>query len=187
MKPKRIQRKRARGWKMPPNTIYVGRPTIWGNPFRITNGDCDHPDCGPRSHPALKAEDVVEAYRRYLPGLLQAQPGISLEQLRGKNLACWCPLDQPCHADVLLEIANRAQAGFVAEHVECSGNIKETQMNERNFTVIAIGKNGKTFNLGTHSAEKPIEAIRKAREKNETLAMKAVGEIKSFEVQEDFL
>jgi hypothetical protein len=30
-----------------------------------------------------------------------------MADLRGKNLACWCPLDQPCHADVLLEIANR--------------------------------------------------------------------------------
>ena len=58
---------------------------------------------------------------------------------------------------------------------------------ERNFTVIAIGKNGKAFNLGTHSASKPAEAIVKAREKNELLALKAIGEIKSFEVEEDFL
>ena len=105
--PKRIQRSRAKGWRMPPNTVYVGRPTIWGNPFRVSNGDCDHPDCGPRSHSPITAWQAVTAYRGYLPGLLKAQPNISTEMLRGKDLACWCPLDKPCHADVLLEIANR--------------------------------------------------------------------------------
>jgi len=104
--PKRIQRKRTKGWKMPTNAVYVGRPTIWGNPFRISNGDCDHPDCGPKSHTPLTAQEVVEAYQRYLPGLLKVQPAGLIDRLRGKDLACWCALDQPCHADVLLEIAN---------------------------------------------------------------------------------
>ena len=84
--PHRIQRKRTRGWKMPANTVYVGRPTIWGNPFRVSNGDCDHPDCGPKSHPPLTAQQVVEAYRRYLPGLLKVQPANLIERLRGKDL-----------------------------------------------------------------------------------------------------
>jgi hypothetical protein len=106
---KRIQRKRERGWKMPRNAVYVGRPTIWGNPFRPHNGDCDHPDCGPKSHPPLTRQGAVDAYRRYLPGLLAVQPTGLIESLRGKDLACWCPLDQPCHADVLLEIANRGE------------------------------------------------------------------------------
>ena len=35
MTPIRIQRKRTKGWRMPPNTVYVGRPTIWGNPFPV--------------------------------------------------------------------------------------------------------------------------------------------------------
>ena len=104
--PKRIQRQRTRGWKMPPNTVYVGRPTIWGNPFRVSNGDCDHPDCGPKSHPPLTRQAIVEAYKNYLPGLLKVQPRHLIDRLRGKDLACWCPLDQPCHADVLLEVAN---------------------------------------------------------------------------------
>jgi len=34
-KPKRIQRSRAKGWKMPANAIYVGRPTVWGNPYVV--------------------------------------------------------------------------------------------------------------------------------------------------------
>jgi hypothetical protein len=105
-RPKRIQRKRTKGWKMPPNTVFVGRPSAWGNPFKINNGDCDHPDCGPTSHPPLTRQGAIEAYRRYLPGLLRVQGHGLLATLRGKNLACWCPLDQPCHADVLLEIAN---------------------------------------------------------------------------------
>lgn len=104
--PHRIQRKRVRGWKMPLNTVYVGRPTIWGNPFIPHNGDCSHPDCGPNSHPPLTRQGAVDAYRIYLPGLLAAQDKRLIETLRGKNLACWCPLDVPCHADVLLEVAN---------------------------------------------------------------------------------
>ena len=49
---------------------------------------------------------AIDRYRDYLDGLLEAQPTGLIERLRGKNLACFCPLDQPCHADVLLEIAN---------------------------------------------------------------------------------
>lgn len=111
-KPKRIQRKRTRGWKMPPNTIYVGRRSVWGNPFRVSNGDCDHPECGPASHPPLTAQMAVDSFRMNLPGIIRVLSrqkrfnGDPLAMLRGKNLACWCPLDQPCHADVLLEIAN---------------------------------------------------------------------------------
>ena len=53
-KPKRIQRSRAKGWKMPANTIYVGRPTVWGNPYvvgsKLMNGE------------TLTAEKAVELY-----------------------------------------------------------------------------------------------------------------------------
>lgn len=99
--PVRVQRKRTKGWKMPPNTVYVGRPTIWGNPFPVQDGLL-----GP-SISLMNRQDVVDEYRKYLPGLLAAQPRELIESIRGKNLACWCPLDQPCHADVLLEIANK--------------------------------------------------------------------------------
>lgn len=90
--PIRIQRQRTKGWRMPAGAIYVGRPTKWGNNFRA--GECGG------------AEFAVVAYRVALktkPDLLRA----AQSELRGKNLACWCPLDQPCHADVLLELANR--------------------------------------------------------------------------------
>ena len=88
--PKRIQRKRTKGWKMPPNTVYVGRPTKWGNPYKIEK---------------YGLELALRNYRRRMEGIRQIA-GLDFEQLRGKDLACWCPLDQPCHADVLLEIAN---------------------------------------------------------------------------------
>jgi hypothetical protein len=90
---------------MPEGAVYVGRPTKYGNPFRATSGDCNHPDCGPRAHPPITASQAVAAYRVWLHGMLQRVPEFT-DRLTGKDLACFCPLDQPCHADVLLEIAN---------------------------------------------------------------------------------
>jgi hypothetical protein len=86
---KRIQRKRTKGWKMPENTVYVGRPTKYGNPYRI--GDM-----------GLTRETVVEMYEGYLNRVLVNNPKF-LDELQGKDLACWCPLDKPCHADVILK------------------------------------------------------------------------------------
>jgi hypothetical protein len=92
---KRIQRKRTKGFRMPPNTVYVGRPTIWGNPLKIyevNNG-------------GLKAsrKEVVEGYRHLLEGMGESELREFLKPLRGKNLACWCKLSQECHADILIE------------------------------------------------------------------------------------
>jgi hypothetical protein len=85
--PERIQLKRTKGWKLPPNTVKVDRTTRWGNPYKI--GTCLIPD----------AQAAVEAFEANLPlG--------DFFQLRGKNLACWCKPGTPCHADVLLRVAN---------------------------------------------------------------------------------
>lgn len=92
--PVRIQRKRTKGWRMPPNTIYVGRPTKWGNPFKPTGPDY-----------TVAVVDALEKYKAYLaqkPNLITA----ARRELCGKDLGCWCRLDQPCHADILLKIAN---------------------------------------------------------------------------------
>lgn len=101
--PKRIQRKRTKGWKMPPNTVYVGRPTKWGNPYFIVSAT------GDEEHKRQERINAVENYRTWVYACNARStldiPRIRAE-LRGKDLACWCPLDQPCHADVLLEIAN---------------------------------------------------------------------------------
>jgi hypothetical protein len=94
--PKRIQRKRTKGWKMPENAVYVGRPTLFGNMFTI---------CGNET-----AQDVVDMYRAFVMANRRPENGPTVgdinRELRGKDLACWCPLDKPCHADVLLELAN---------------------------------------------------------------------------------
>ena len=95
-KPKRIQRRRSKGWRMPPGAVYVGRPTQFGNPLKVLG---------------LSQKEAVEEYRALINqgvcyrGLFVCHDVIRRE-LRGKDLACWCPLDQPCHADVLLEVAN---------------------------------------------------------------------------------
>lgn len=103
-RPIRIQRQRTKGWRMPPNTVYVGRPTKWGNPFRLGQPGPD--DC----MVCANRQEAVDNYRSELllfdGGFLGIIEEDVVDELRGKNLACWCPLDQPCHADVLLEIAN---------------------------------------------------------------------------------
>lgn len=113
--PKRIQRKRTKGWKMPEGAVYVGRPTRWGNPFRVGNLGPD--DC-------MTCADASEAVAKYRSELTTFGDAINFtgctpdeirQELRGKDLACWCQLDQPCHADVLLELANGPVRGEEAE------------------------------------------------------------------------
>ena len=70
--------------------VYVGRPSKWGNPFRMGVD-------GTR-------EEVIEKYREWL--LVNERLMADLDELRGKDLACWCA-PKPCHADVLLELSNR--------------------------------------------------------------------------------
>mgnify|MGYP003430463124 CR=1 FL=1 len=96
--PKRIQMRRTKGWRKPEGAIYVGRPSKWGNMFRI--GEDHSYYAGPIATKATAAQSA-ELYGRFL-----VADGIDLSELRGHDLACWCPLDQPCHADVLLELAN---------------------------------------------------------------------------------
>ena len=80
----------ARGNIPSNNAVYVGRPSLFGNPFKIgKDGD---------------RETVIAMYKEYLlknPELME-----SLPSLRGKDLICWCA-PYPCHADILLELANR--------------------------------------------------------------------------------
>lgn len=138
MMPVRIQLSRAKGWRMPPNTVKVDRTTRWGNPFNFR--DSQH--CwtalhyGEKGDPAGRHAASVKAFRLWLEGgkavheqasfgasdgqrfeafatspevKADAPPSIAdvKAELRGKNLACWCKAGDPCHADVLLEIANR--------------------------------------------------------------------------------
>jgi hypothetical protein len=100
--PKRVQLSRAKGWRMPPNTVKVDRTTKWGNPFIVgVHGT---------------AAECVDLFTKLMAGYVcmstnnfgeqMAYPGTAAE-LAGRDLACWCRLDKPCHADVLLRLANR--------------------------------------------------------------------------------
>lgn len=101
MIPIRIQRKRTAGWRMPENTVYVGRPTIYGNPYRTADEFREW--WQGRGHSQSPFWGMFPRQMDMLMGaMFQTEP----HPLRGKNLACWCPLDRPCHADVLLEMAN---------------------------------------------------------------------------------
>lgn len=111
MSPKRIQRKRTAGWKMPSNAVYVGRPTKWGNPYTPDNYTFINPETF-TGRPATFAE-CVEMYRVEITCTDGCHPsehgwteGLDPRELAGKDLACWCPLGSPCHADVLLALAN---------------------------------------------------------------------------------
>ena len=118
MKPIRIQRKRTKGWKMPPNTVYVGRPTAYGNPF--TGPDAVekyrwalNPPRNTKELPITGSD--VDKYIAWTDAggngvawlFLICRDEMILDKLRGKNLCCWCPLDKPCHADILLELVNK--------------------------------------------------------------------------------
>jgi hypothetical protein len=88
--PKVLKHKRYA--KIPPNAVYVGRPSKWGNPF-VEGGD------GSRA-------EVISKYERWLCDSPEAQAlRNQIGKLKGKDLVCWCaPL--PCHADLLLRLAN---------------------------------------------------------------------------------
>jgi len=107
MTPIRIQRSRAKGSRLQAANdlpiVCVSRPSKWGNPFSGGLADV----AGDRKA-ALRAKSVAQ----FRHALATGDPSLGFSivevrrELRGKNLACWCPLDEPCHADVLLEAAN---------------------------------------------------------------------------------
>ena len=112
IEPKRIQLRRTKGWKKPEGAVVVARNTEWGNPFRV--GYPGVPDRAAavglfeaamflRSHKTFSA-----SFRAFVSDECGGIPEIEtvIAHLRGKDLACWCPPDQPCHADVLLRLAN---------------------------------------------------------------------------------
>ncbi len=128
--PRRIHwQARRPGWHKPPGVIYVGRPTRWANPFRIFKDDRDYERAVAEFRAWLAGEIAIWVYRtdRYRTMAEQEEawsageileidhthPPTTAEirkHLGGKDLGCWCSLDQPCHADVLLELANTETA-----------------------------------------------------------------------------
>ena len=88
--PQRVQLRRTRGWRKPPNTVVVSRPSKWGNPYKVA--DYGRPE-------------AVRLYKEHLrrrPELVEA----ARRELRGRDLACWCAPGVECHADLLMAAAN---------------------------------------------------------------------------------
>jgi hypothetical protein len=105
--PKRIQLRRVRGWRLPENAVSVARPGRWGNPF-VVGRDGTREDCV-ALYAALLDGRITETAAAPVAQQQKVQAHVAqhLADLRGKDLACWCPLDgRPCHADVLLRRAN---------------------------------------------------------------------------------
>ncbi|MFC7608185.1 DUF4326 domain-containing protein [Teichococcus aestuarii] len=115
--PHRVQLRRTKGWRMPPNTVRVCRPSVFGNPWRVSDIlAADRDEGRPTSQQHAQAA-AVESYRAWLAGddFSDRYPAFTgdrevvlraLPSLRGRNLACWCHPASPCHAEVLLELAN---------------------------------------------------------------------------------
>ncbi|MFC9357448.1 DUF4326 domain-containing protein [Rhodococcus sp. NPDC057014] len=110
---------------MPEGAVYVGRPTKWGNPFAVHSIDTAEggpfwvgdtimaPTTGIETEGAAR-HVAVDLYALHTGPMGNYEfDGDALAEIRrdlgGRSLVCWCPLDQPCHADVSLEIANRAE------------------------------------------------------------------------------
>lgn len=141
--PERIQRQRTKGWRMPANAVYVGRPTKWGNPWSLADVGYVYYDVPVKERRAAAVELYhrdIENWAHFVSYLddraARGAPDINdgfwaaIEasgarhvgdaariELRGKDLACWCPVVDaegnrvPCHADVLLEWANVPEVG----------------------------------------------------------------------------
>ncbi len=114
----RIQRKRTKGWRMPENAVYVGRPTKYGNPIAVAaDGWIRHADgrgvvlnghllmYSSRRDPPRQY--LVSAFEAWLDLPEQAAlRAAAKKELARHDLACWCPLTEPCHADVWLKVVN---------------------------------------------------------------------------------
>lgn len=135
---KRLQRQRGKGYKKPENSKYVGRPTIWGNPFKdVSNMVYAHYHAPNRlgsgwnylcmREPGI---DAVTLYRELLfdpyafPGIIPDQIRVrfrfirlNIESLAGKDLLCWCPLDKECHADALIDFYHWADDEGFLPHI----------------------------------------------------------------------
>ena len=107
-RPRRVQLRRAKGWRMPANTVKVDRTTLFGNPFSVNEYGHDRAVALHRAWLTRRSigKDQSAELRQRRKAVLEALPA-----LRGKKLACWCPLPETgepdnCHAALLLELAN---------------------------------------------------------------------------------
>jgi len=144
---KRIQRKRTKGWRMPEDTIYVGRGSDYGNPHKVSY--------------FLTITQSVELFEKDLTTLITP---VKLAKLTGKNLVCWCKEDAICHADILLKYANLPCNDYYIHPVaECEMSGQHTNVLScvkwlgymvkfYEITPLAIEINGKVFKDGLFQA-----------------------------------
>lgn len=112
--PERVQLSRKKGWRMPPNTVKVDRTTRFANPF-VVGAQGNATECIywltllHRGYQLISCSaDCCERQQAYMKAILK-EKNAGYPTLRGKNLACSCRSDRPCHADVLLQLANKAE------------------------------------------------------------------------------
>ena len=91
---RRHQRRRGKGYRLPPGVIFVGRPSPWGNPFRVGDDDPDGV--------IMDRERVLYEYARWLDRRTLEEPTF-LDPLGGADIACWCRVEDRCHGDILIE------------------------------------------------------------------------------------
>jgi hypothetical protein len=116
MMPERIQLRRTKGWRKPEGAVIVARPSKWGNPFTIAmamEAEYDNPRRACVSHFTawIEGDDSYQdVYQLGSCSFDRRWMRAHLRDLTGRDLACWCPLTEPCHASVLLELANQEAA-----------------------------------------------------------------------------
>ena len=127
--PERIRLRRTKAWRKPEGAIVVARPSNWGNPFSIAGAR----DAGGSGTDVELRALCVSNFRAWLRGdfdMRHVHPHRRqwmldhLDDLAGHDLACWCPLDQPCHADILLELANRPES--ITETTDVADGLRGT-------------------------------------------------------------
>lgn len=110
MMPQRVQLRRVKGWRKPPGAVTVDRNTRWGNPNIMAPDQGGVIDKDGVLHPAPPADIAATAVRLHREQLLAGDLPYTvddvIDELGGKDLACWCPEGFACHALTLLDVAN---------------------------------------------------------------------------------
>lgn len=154
----RIRLQRKKGWRIPAHTLKVDRSTVYGNPFQPgqPNGlgwgdvrDTAHAVWLYRAWLTTPARSVLFERDRH-DRILTALP-----TLAGRNLACWCTAGSPCHADVLLDLANRPNVATFVEALLSSTAIPLTN----DEAMIAVGQLSREMGIGADDVDRVASVV----------------------------
>lgn len=144
--PKRVQRTRKRGGGIPAGAVYVGRPSKWGNPFT---------GAGPIDH------DLMKQY--FQAWIVRPENAAFREEVRselaGKDLACWCPLDKACHADVLLVVANHQVSNPDMNEEEALEQVLHDHIHAESFKAMARLARAQKRGTGCHLTASMVRSL----------------------------